>query len=97
LHKKWASKVLESAGSCRRLLGIVRLIPKQSADKVIAIAALMEVTAAEWFKWVLGYFEDLIDQHHSALNNVMKFSLATGRVKTSESNLPIEQQAVLGR
>jgi hypothetical protein len=46
------------------LLGIVRLIPKRSADKVVAIAALMEVTAAERFKLVLGYFEDLIESHH---------------------------------
>jgi hypothetical protein len=36
----------------------------RNTDKVIAIAALMEVTAAERFKLVLGYFEDLIESHH---------------------------------
>lgn len=53
------------------MLGIVRLIPVRNADKVIAIAALMEVTAAERFKLVLEYFEDLIESHHRHhINNV---------------------------
>ena len=74
--------MLESAGDCRRLLGIVRLIPKRSTDKVIAIAALMEVTAAKRFKLILGYLEDLIESHHRHKNqNASASRLYHGRMQ----------------
>jgi hypothetical protein len=53
-QKGWASKVLEGAGICRRLLRIVHLIRGVNPDKVIVIAVFIEVTAAERFKSDLG-------------------------------------------
>jgi hypothetical protein len=54
--KRWPPKVLVSAGYCRRLLRIARLIPNIITDKIIVIAALTQVTTAERFKLDLGYF-----------------------------------------